>query len=113
MVACRGRARAMDRLWPLLLLLFTLAPMGVRLGIAHRARRRVHILDDVICQLALPLMVVTFFAPLSPAMSRLIFGAAMAICVLSLWRTIGGYREYRRARRADASPGGRQGGQQR
>jgi hypothetical protein len=96
----------MDRLWPLLLL-FTLSPVGVCLGLARRARRRVHILDDVICELALPLMVVTFFAPLSPAMSRLIFGAAMAICGLSLWRTIGGYRKYRRAQRVDGPPPGR------
>ena len=72
--------------------------MAVRLGMARSARRRVNILDDVICQLALPLMVVAFFAPLSPAMSRLIFGITIAICALSIWRTI---REYLLSRRVD------------
>jgi len=98
----------MDRLWPLLLLLCTLAPMAVRLGIARSARRRVHVLDDVICYLGMPLLFLPILFPLPPVVSHLCLGTGLALSVVSIWRTL---REYRLARRAELTSGERQGGQ--
>lgn len=95
----------MDGLWPrLLLLLMTLVPMGVRLGIARSARRRIRILDDVICYLGFPLLFLTVVLPLSPFTAGLVVGIALSIVALSIW---GDIREYRRARRVDGPPDGR------
>ena len=91
----------MDRPWALLLLSMTLAPMAVRLGIARSARRRIHILDDVICYLGMPLLFSPLLFPLPAAISRLCFGTGLALSVVSIWRTI---REYRLERRAELPP---------
>jgi hypothetical protein len=91
----------MVRPWiAIVVMVLALAPMIVRLVLVRRARRRVHMFDDVIAYLGLPLMWLLFVVDFSPITTVVICCLGAAIVVVSVWRTIS---EYLRTRASQAS----------
>jgi len=72
------------------LMVLALLPIPIRVTRARRSGRPVHLFDDVVSQLTIPIFILAFVLPLSRAATNALIVVFTVITVISLYRLFRG-----------------------